>query len=144
MKRLAILVALAGCATATPALRQGWVPERHAVVVPVAQPRAQVFERTVAAFSAEGLAIENADAGAGFVVAAPMAWNAALDATTYALHYRASVIATAGGSDVALSVGVSEASTPLGRVNPAETPGRPANVEPWRRLQRIADRLRTP
>jgi hypothetical protein len=170
MARLAVLaLALAGCATAVvPAeLLRGVAPDRKAVVVAMALSPADAYRRVVAAYEGEGLFVAAGDSAGGRLASAPVHSGRS---TTAHFRYRATVAGSAGGATVTLTLTVAmdligtgaSNSPPVSDVdsrpelsrrtdswNPEPAPGMELLVaasdnDAWRRLQRIADRLRAP
>ena len=129
---LFLAFALAACATASPELRLGFSPEQRAVLVTVGAPPAEAYRRAVAAFSAEGLSIEAGNAEAGYLTSTPVEVPGIIGSGI--CHYRATVTAAGSAAEVALVVNY---GTPERRMEPVD-------AEFWRRLQRLAARLRAP
>ena len=98
---------------------------------------AEAYRRTMAAFAAEGLPIRFGGAAAGSLEAAPVRYHTLLG--IFELYYRATVVASADGSEVLLTLGTRDY---LGGGSERRT--EPDRKPPWVRLQRIADRLRAP
>jgi hypothetical protein len=124
-------------------MRQGWDDGRKAIVIHMQTAQPAAFQRTAAAFAAEGATIENGSAEAGFLVATP--YTVVTLSGNVAIQYRASVVVAGEGADVLLSGTAFEHYTLItGTTNDLTAPLRPSTAEAWAKLQRIADRLRQP
>ena len=134
---LAAPMALVAC-TVTFHNPPGWVPERNVFVLHFDAAPATVYPRVVAAVTAESLAIAAGDPATGVVTAAP--FHIVSYGNDYATTIHATVVPGATGTDVTLSGSVIN-QTSAGRF---ELPLVPSRSGAWARLQRIADRLRSP
>lgn len=116
----------------------GWDPQRRMIVLRRAQPRDSLFRLVVAAFTAEGLTISNADAGTGFVTSTPVERSGEI-INRYTDTYRATVIALGRDSSEVLLSGdtrhESGTGRPLIRMKPDSSAA-------FLRLDRIARQLR--
>lgn len=142
---LAAALGAAACAPVPPP-----APESAVIRVPVNVERTAAFDATESAFRAEGLSIAEASAHEGVVTSTPVAAPAGLPVV-----YQAMILQTPGGVVVVLSGAArNEARATDGRstagaaLEPAEQPllrMRSGQLDAaWRRLERIAIRLREP
>jgi hypothetical protein len=155
-----VILASAGCATVsmieTP-------PAAPPVEVQLAATPDQAFDRVVAAFTAEGLTVDQADRSGGIVKSAAVQGQSAVVGglavvtASSVLFYRANILTREGGSTVLLNVSGRTTMTSSGRTETSEElpltqcpPGDSAAIRNCRegydriqaRLQEIARRIR--
>jgi hypothetical protein len=130
------LVLVTGCAAAINNY-PGWDAGRGMVSVRRAGAVDSAFARAIAAFSAEGLTIENADRAAGFIVSNPLPYSTM---NPRLFTYRATVLRIPGADSAEILLSGTERYG-VDRADP-EHPLKPDSGAGFSRIDRIAARLR--
>lgn len=144
---------LAGCMTLTRIQTPEPAPP---IEVTVSAPTAEAFRRTLAAFSAEGLTVAQAEESGGVIASAPVAGETVVGGGLEVVRmqvyhiYRANVIAGPDGTALVRltlwSRGQIHSSSGTEEIPETQAPAscatHPRCRDAWARLERIAERLR--
>jgi hypothetical protein len=133
---LGLVACLAACVH-TIAAPAEWDDGRKALVVALPDSAPAAFAKIMAAFAAEGLAVQNADRAAGFVLSQPV--SSMVDLVSVSTEYRATILASGRGSEILLG-GTMTSAGALGG-GPQTMALHPISAECWQLLERLRARL---